>query len=344
MAVIAAVSGLVVVGRNDPAHDSAAAKADVSTATRRTAQVTRRDLADTVDGNGMLGYGDQRAIRGSGNGIITALPKAGTVIEPDQPLYGVDGHAGPILLNGSVPMWRPLHSGVADGADVAELEGNLAYLGFAANGITVDGEFTSQTTKTVKAWQKAHGLDETGNVNPADVEFSAAPIRVAATNAQVGDRASGDILTVTGIQRLVHIDLDAKYSQFARTSDSVDLKLSDDSSARGTITSVATTATVVKDPQSGSSTASVAIEVTPATNIEALDESPVTVTFTTDKVSDVLAVPVDAVVATADGRYTLEVVDGAGPTHLADVKLGRFAGGWVQVTGQVEEGQTVVTA
>jgi peptidoglycan hydrolase-like protein with peptidoglycan-binding domain len=224
------------------------------------------------------------------------------------------------------------------------LEGNLAYLGFAPEGITVDDQFTAQTTKAIKAWQKAHGLDQTGVVNPTDVWFSPTPLRVAATAAQVGDRADGDILTVTGTERLVHVDLDTKYSQYAHVGDHVTLKLSDDSKATGTITTVASTATVAKDPQTGSSTTTVAVEITPATKIEALDESPVTVTFTTDKVAGALAVPVDAVVATAPNHYALEVVDGPGPTHLVDVTLGRFADDWVQVTGPINAGQTVVTA
>ena len=56
-----------------------------------------------------------------------------------------------------------------------------------------------------------------------------------------------------------------------------------------------------------------------------------------------LAVPVEAVLALAEGGYAVEVVDGA-TTHLVGVELGPFVDGQVEVVGDVAEGDTVVTA
>jgi hypothetical protein len=58
----------------------------------------------------------------------------------------------------------------------------------------------------------------------------------------------------------------------------------------------------------------------------------------------VLAVPVDAVLALAEGGYALEVVDEAGRTHLVGVELGVFADGMVEVRGDIAAGDQVVTA
>ena len=56
---------------------------------------------------------------------------------------------------------------------------------------------------------------------------------------------------------------------------------------------------------------------------------PVTVIITTVAAEGVLAVPVEAVLALAEGGYALEVADGGGATHLVGVELGVFADGMV---------------
>jgi hypothetical protein len=54
------------------------------------------------------------------------------------------------------------------------------------------------------------------------------------------------------------------------------------------------------------------------------------VSLATGRTKDALAVPVTALVATAPGRYGVEL---AGSGRLVDVTVGAFADGWVQVTG-----------
>ena len=74
------------------------------------------------------------------------------------------------------------------------------------------------------------------------------------------------------------------------------------------------------------------------------DGMPVSVIVTTVAAEGVLAVPVEAVLALAEGGYALEVADAAGATHLVGVELGVFADGWVEVSGDVTAGDQVVTA
>jgi hypothetical protein len=76
-----------------------------------------------------------------------------------------------------------------------------------------------------------------------------------------------------------------------------------------------------------------------------LDEAPVDVDVETARAEGVLAVPVQALLALAEGGYALEVVDGPGETHLVGVETGSFADGYVEVAGDgVTEGLEVVTA
>ena len=74
-----------------------------------------------------------------------------------------------------------------------------------------------------------------------------------------------------------------------------------------------------------------------------LDQAPVNVEITTEHVENVLAVPVDALLALAGGGYAVEVAEGR-LHRLVAVTVGLFddAEGLVQVSGQLSPGQRVV--
>ena len=313
-----------------------------SSSKRRTAKVTRRDLVRTYDASGSIGFGERTKVHVTSGGTVTDLPAVGSVIEIGSPVCEIDGVPGPILLVGGRPMWRDLRAGVDDGIDITQLELNLVLLGHAESDVLeVNTEWDTDTTAAVKLWQAALGRDETGRVSRTDVWFRpTGAARVAAQLAPIGGEAMGDILEVTGTSRSVHLDLAADRADLAVVGADVDLELVDGTTARGAIASVADVATVPTDP---SQPTTVAVEIDVDGDVAVPDESPVTVHLVADARRDVLAVPVEAVVALSEGGYALEVVDG-GSTHLVGVELGRFADGWVEVDGDVDEGQTVVTA
>lgn len=341
--VVVAVAGGVVLATRGDGSDGGAVTTPTTPVGRRTATVERRDLVATAEVDGTVGHGAPRPVRGAGAGTITALPEPGTVVEHGQALYEVDGRAGPVLLPGERPLWRPLGPGVDDGADVAQLEAALVALGHADAELTVDEGWTALTTDAVEAWQEALGREVTGRVEPGDVWTSPAPVRVAATTAGVGDPAQGEVLTVTGTDRRIDVDLDVAASIEVAVGDTVDLDLADGSTATGTVAAMADVATVTPAQGQEPATTTVAVEITPDGALDAPDQSPVVVAFVRDAVEDVLAVPLEAVVATTGGGFALEVVSGSSSRTVA-VELGRLAEGWVQVTGAVEAGQTVVTA
>lgn len=347
IAVAAGVIILAVVAGTASSSDESTSTTDTtSVPVDRTAEVQVRDLVRTIEVDGTLGYGDPRPVQSGPNspgGTITRLPEPGTVIGIDQALYDIDGRAGPILLAGTLPMWRPLDESVTDGPDVSQLEQNLVDLGYSSS-LTVDGHFTAATKEAIGRWQEAHGLEVTGRINPGDVWFADGAVRVASTHVELGAPAQGDIMTVTSTDRRVHVDMEPRHVQHAVEGVTVDVELADGTMTTGTVTDVADAATVSPGQGSDAPTTTVAVEITLTDDVEAFDESPVTVTFVTDEVADALAVPVEAVVAKPDGTYALEVLNEDGSTRLVDVELGRFADGWVQVTGDIQAGDTVVTA
>ncbi|HEY7625927.1 MAG TPA: peptidoglycan-binding protein [Ilumatobacteraceae bacterium] len=306
---------------------------------RETAQVTRTDLVEEDKLRGTLGYGDTIPVGGDGQGTITDLPEPGTILKQGDSLWQVDGHAGPALMYGDLPLWRPLRRGVDDGADIAQLEQNLTDLGFGAD-LTIDEDFDSHTTAAVKAWQESRGLKKTGIVDPADVVVVSGPIRVAEQRARVGDKLSAEILSVTTAQQVVDLDVSVDKLSLLELNAAVDVELPDDSRVAGTVTSIGRSATV---KQEGAS-ATVAVKVSLGSPIESLDAAPVDVVVTTSKATGVLVVPVRALVALAEGGYAIEKVSGAS-TELVAVDIGAFGDGIVEITGDgIAEGDSVVVA
>jgi peptidoglycan hydrolase-like protein with peptidoglycan-binding domain len=331
------------------AGDPSAGAADGSTPTTlppstKTAKVAQRDLVQTEQVDGRLGYGATRTIGGGPDGVVTALPAEGSVIDRGGTLWEVDGAPGPALLFGDKPMWRNLSSGVDKGEDVRQLEENLVALGFAdPAALTVDDKYTSATATAVKKWQKARGVEQTGRVATTDVVFSSGPVRVSALKMTVGDRgAAAAILEVTGSEQIVTVKLDTSKASVAKQDDAVTIKLTDGRTINGTVRSVGT---VVHSDTSGNQTSNYLDVVVALADGQSagLDDAPVTVNFTRSSATGVLAVPVRALLALAEGGYAVERVTGA-TTELVPVTLGAFADGYVQITGNVANGDTVVVA
>ena len=155
--VVAIAAAAVAVTMTTRQPTTAADDSPDTSVPRETAKVTRTDLVDEEKLRGALGYGDSKVIGADGSGIITQLPDVGTVLKQGDSVWQVDGHAGPALFYGDLPMWRALRSGVDDGADVAELEQNLTDLGFGTD-VVVDDEFDKYTSAAIKAWQDSRGF------------------------------------------------------------------------------------------------------------------------------------------------------------------------------------------
>lgn len=319
-----------------------AADADGDARRKQTAAVTTRDLVEREELDGTLGYGERTDVAIAAQGTITGLATVGSVVDRGGVVAEVDGRAVRLLF-GSRPLWRALDANVGDGPDVRQLEENLVALGMAkATTLGVDDDWTSATTAAVKRWHKANGVDQSGVVAPSDVVVLPGAARVAERKASIGSPAgSGPVLAVTGTEKVVTVDLDASRRDILPEGTAVAVELPDGKKVAGTVRSVSS---VVRPPEDeskgGKATVEVIIAVTGNTD-GAFDSSPVDVLVTVEKAEGVLTVPVDALLALAEGGYAVERMRGGG-TELVGVQTGAFADGFVQVTGELKAGDKVV--
>ncbi|ETK35541.1 peptidoglycan-binding protein [Microbispora sp. ATCC PTA-5024] len=335
LAVAAAWTALVVVGDRTGGTPAPAAASVPPTAT-----VERRDLVGTKTVDGALTYSGERRVSTGAAGTVTWAPAEGAVIRRGRALLRVDRRPV-VLMYGKLPLYRELHEGVSDGPDVEQLERNLKALGYG-DYMTVDDHFSYATYLAVKEWQDDRGLPETGRVDASQVVFLPGVARVTEAKVEVGDRAApgAQVLTVTGIRRLVHVDLDTADLDLARRGAKVTVELPGGERVKGRITSVGSVAQASQDPNDDTSTVDVDITLgkTPKTG---LDQAPVQVEMESERHRNVLAVPVEALLALREGGFGVEVVEG-GSTRIVAVETGAFGGGMVEITGAgLSEGMKV---
>ncbi|MDP8954763.1 MAG: peptidoglycan-binding protein [Actinomycetota bacterium] len=349
-AAVLVAGGAVGGGGDAPVDDAATATA--------TAQVSRRTLAQEEELDGTLGYAGSYAVVNQRQGTLTGHPAEGAVIDRGQVLYEVDGQ--PVyLMVGDRPAWRQLDEAVDDGPDVRQLEENLVALGHASDqNLTVDDDFTEATTAAVKRWQEAIGADEDGVVELGEIVFLPDGLRVTDRPVDLGTQVppGTPVLEGTSPQRTVTVDLDARRQGLVAAGDAVEIELPDGTRTPGTIASVGTVATAPEDGGGGGEgegaggageggsdpTVEVVVSLTDPGATGSLDQAPVEVVVDRNRVDDVLAVPVSALLALAEGGYAVEVDEG-GRRRLVGVELGLFADGMVEVRGEgLSEGMAVV--
>jgi peptidoglycan hydrolase-like protein with peptidoglycan-binding domain len=342
--VVAGAVAVVTAGVTGAFGGAASPGAAAGSADRTsTALVTRQSLSSQDQVDATLGYGGSYKVTAQGGGTVTWLPAAGRVIREGQVLYRVGNGTPVFLLYGRVPAWRALAVG-AHGADVRQLNTALVKLGYATSALLGPRDdwkfFTAETASALAALQVHMGLTVTGTLPLGQAAFLPAAIRVAAVDASLGAAATGPVLSVTSARRVVTIALDADQQTEVKAGDKVSITLPDGRATPGRVSSVGKVAT-----GSGSSaTVTVLVALRHPAAAAGLDQAPVDVAITTGSVASALTVPVDALLARADGRYAVEVT-GAGGHHLVPVSPGLFddAAGLVQVSGSgLSAGQRVV--
>lgn len=336
-----AAAGWWVLARNDPEAPAAAPRA------LSTAAVTRGDLVATVQEPGRLGYSGSYTVVGQRQGTVTAVPRPGQVIKRGQQAYAVDQRPVP-LFYGSVPFYRALGPG-SEGADVRQLEQNLAALGYP---VTVDDEYTSGTARAVRRWQEDLGVAGTGTVAPGDAVVAGGEVRVGTVDVLVGAPAEpgAPVLAGTGTGHSAYVDLPVAERGHAEVGRTVRVQLPTGRTVPGKIVSIgAAAADQTPDTggtaqqargqtspcQGGSCPQSVTVEVrltASAADLGGVTEGPVSVTFSAQTRRAVLSVPIAALTIVPGGDFGVVVVD-AGSRRTVPVQTGLFASGRVEVSG-----------
>ena len=117
---------------------------------------------------------------------------------------------------------------------------------------------------------------------------------------------AGPVLSASWVTRQVSIQLDAGLEGQVKVGDPVTITLPDNQTTPGRISYVSS---VASTGQNGSTIAVDAVPTDPNATGD-LDQAPVNVSITTASVSNVLVVPVDALLALASGGYAVEEVGG----------------------------------
>jgi hypothetical protein len=339
-------AGLLPVGAsaagNEPEGSSPPASA-------KTADIERRTLQVSEELSGTLGYDGDIQIGGSLPGTLTWLPAEGTIVRRGKRLYEVDGRYDSILLYGTRPAWRTMSPDTDGGVDIKQLERNLKAMGYGRT-LKADGIWTDHTTKAVKRWQKAAGLPADGIVDLGEVVFEPTPVRVTEQLASLGSRVGGGapVLKGTTPDRVVSLELEADSQELLEKGAAVTVELPDGSTTPAHVSSIGRVAHPGEETGMPGETSPATIDVTITLDkpsaAGSLDQAPVTILVVTDAHEDVLAVPVNALVALLEGGYAVEVQAADGSRHYVGVELGLFQDGWVEITGTGLEGQKVVVA
>lgn len=342
-AIVVAAAAAVVVLAN-PFASKPSAKGGVQDNGYPTSLTTveRRTLSSQTSVSGTLGYAGSYTVIGQAQGTVTGLPSVGQVITEGQRLYGVDG-TPVVLLYGSTPAYRTLSEG-RTGADVKELNADLVRLGDATSAELDPSSdvFSPETAVALEKLQAAVGQPKTGVLKLGSAVFLSSALRVTTVTATLGGQAGGQVLTGTSTVHQVSLSLDTSEQSLVKVGDRVKITLPDNQTTPGVVSSVGT---VASSGSSGNPTVPVDITPTDPAAASGLDQAPVQVVITNGTAQNVLAVPVDALLALSGGGYAVEVVDASGVHHLVTVQTGLFdnALGMVQVTGSgLAAGERVV--
>ena len=359
--------------RGSPAPAASAGGADQT----GIAMVTRHTLTSQTQQNGTLGDAGAWSVAvpasesgssgspATGTGTFTWLPRSGQVIREGQRIYAVSGNPV-VLLYGPLPAYRDLSEGMT-GADVTELNRGLVRLGYASAAALGPrsgwDEYSAVTASAVDQLQAGLGLTETGTLPLGQAVFLPGRALVTALGAGTvlgGPAAPGSVvLTASSTTPVVTIQLDPSLQAEVRDGDHVTITLPDGRTTAGTVSQVGRVATAPGASSSGAgagsagqpgdesgasgATIAVLVALTHPRAAGKLSQAAVTATITTGSASNVLAVPVDALLAQPGGRYAVQVT-GAGGQRLVPVTIGMFddAAGLVQVSGDLTPGQHVV--
>ena len=189
------------------------------------------------------------------------------------------------------------------------------------------------------------GSHQNGTLALGQAVFLPGAARITAVTGTLGAPApvGGPLLTASSSARQVTIALDATQQSEVTVGDKVTITLPNGQTTPGVVSSVGTVATTPP----GGGTPTITVEVTPTDPAAtgSLSQAPVQVSITTATAKNVMVVPVDAVLATAQSGYAVEVVAPDKVHSLVPVSLGLFddAEGLVAVTGSgLSVGQQIV--
>jgi hypothetical protein len=132
-----------------------------------TISIQKGDLAKKEEYNGTLRQTDKKILNSPTNGVVTFLPKEGSVVNFGEVLFIIDNKPV-ILLQGSTPFYRTLDLNSDPGVDIQQVEEALVYLGYADSTFVPDEVFDEQTSKMLNTLYIDYGIDTKSEITPTE--------------------------------------------------------------------------------------------------------------------------------------------------------------------------------
>ena len=132
-----------------------------------TVAIQKGDLAKKEEYNGTLRQTDSKVLNSPMSGVVTFIPKEGTIINFGEVLFAVDNKPV-ILVEGVTPFYRTLDLNSDAGPDVLQLEEALVFLGYAAENFVPDETFDETTSNMLNALYIDYKIETKSEITPAE--------------------------------------------------------------------------------------------------------------------------------------------------------------------------------
>jgi peptidoglycan hydrolase-like protein with peptidoglycan-binding domain len=332
--------GLVALGCSPPVEDPAAAESGSSVDTELVS-VTRQDVVEETRTQAAVGFGTRVELPIDAEGLVTWTPSPGSILTSGDMVVEVAGR--PVfLVVGESPLYRPLRLvarserdvagvrlGPQTGQDVAQLQRFLVDQGFDDKGrLVVDELFGLSTQRAVKAWQTTVGHPATGIVDSSQMVFMTNEVLLQ-SEFIIGEAFRP--VEVTGTGTVLQLNGPTTLRDFFPVGATVDVV------AEPAVTGVVNRSSRVSSDDGGVRQL-IDIEVD-GVNPNDLGQS-VEVVGSAVRATDVLTIPVRALLAMSDGGWQVEVSSG-GDVDRVEVVLIDVVGTTAIIDG-LDEGTDVV--
>jgi hypothetical protein len=315
---------------------------------RTTVVLERRDITEFEEFQGSLGYGESRPspnLMASAPSVVTELAPEGQIIAAGGVIYRID-NLPVVLLYGATPAWRTMEVGTA-GQDVLQLKESLIAMQLpGSESIEVNDTYDATTASVVEEMERQAGSPSPdGVVELGSAVFFPGTVRVSQYVTQLGSVASpgSPVVLITLGRQVAIVDLPAARQEIAVVGDPAEVELPDGTVVTGSVKEVSRTASRPIGQPDADPTIPVTIGFADDVELPGLDQAPVTVGLSSQSATEVLAVPITALVGLSEGGYGIEIVDGSNDTRFIAVEIGVYGSQYVEViSDELTEGLQVV--
>ena len=132
-----------------------------------TVAIKQGDLEKKEEYNGTLRQTDSKVLNSPMSGVVTYLPKEGTIINFGEVLFAIDNKPV-ILVEGSVPFYRTLDLNSDSGPDILQIEKALVFLGYASEDFLPDETFDEVTSSMLNNLYIDYKIETKSEVTAAE--------------------------------------------------------------------------------------------------------------------------------------------------------------------------------